>query len=104
MVKLLQKNDEQLGDHAISLESRTSQAIRNVSTVRFKAFETGTSNQSFAIALINEQGDGVVISSLHHRDRVATYAKPVSNYTSDYDLSEEEKQVLKDSEFAHKNK
>jgi spore germination protein GerM len=103
-IKFLQKQDEMLGDHAISLEERTSQAIRNVSTVRFKAFETGTSNQSFAIALVNEQGDGVVLSSLHHRDRVATYAKPVSKYTSDYDLSDEEKQVLKDSQTAHKKK
>lgn len=93
-----------LGDHALSLESRISQAVRNVSTLRFKAFETGTSNQSFAIALVNEQGDGVVLSSLHHRDRVATYAKPITKYKSDYDLSDEEKQVLADSEVSHAKK
>mgnify|MGYP000891962899 CR=1 FL=1 len=103
-IKLLQKHDELLGDHASSLEDRLTQAVRNVSTIRFKAFETGTSNQSFAIALLNEQGDGVVLSSLHHRDRVATYAKPVSKYKSDYDLSDEEKKVLTDSQLAHKKK
>lgn len=103
-IKLLQKHDEMLGDHALSLESRISQAVRNVSTLRFKAFETGTSNQSFAIALVNEQGDGVVLSSLHHRDRVATYAKPITKYKSDYDLSDEEKQVLADSEVSHAKK
>jgi hypothetical protein len=101
-IKELQERDELLGDHALKLDDRLSQSVRNVSTLRFKAFDSGTSNQSFSIALLNERGDGAVISSLHHRDRVVTYAKPVANYKSEYDLSEEEKHVLTESEKAHK--
>jgi uncharacterized protein YlxW (UPF0749 family) len=103
-ISLLEKHDEMLGDHAINLETRLSQAVRNVSTIRYKAFETGTSNQSFAIALVDEKGNGVVISSLHMNDRVSTYAKPVAGYKSTYDLTNEEKQVLHDSKEAHKKK
>lgn len=103
-IAFLEKNDELLGTHAMTLEERIQQAVRNVSTVRFKAFDTGTSNQSFAIALLNEQGSGVILSSLHHRDRIATYAKPVAGYKSEYDLSEEEIFVLEDAKNAHKKK
>lgn len=100
-IKALEVNDSQLEDHAILLDKRLSSAVRNVSTMRFKAFDSGASNQSFAIALLDEKGHGVVLSSLHHRDRVTTYAKPVANYISSYDLTEEEKQIIQDSKIAH---
>lgn len=103
-IKELESHDEMLGKHAVTLEDRVKQSIRNISTLRFKAFETGTSNQSFAIALVNEGGDGVIISSLHHRDRIATYAKPVVKYESEYDLSDEELQVLTEAKQSHRKK
>ncbi len=98
----LKKHDELLAQHAMDLETRLSQCIRNVSTVRFKAFDTNSSNQSFAIALVNEQGNGVILSSLHHRDRFSMFAKPVTQYTSTHDLTEEEQSVLTDAKTAHK--
>lgn len=100
-IEALEINDGQLEDHAILLDKRLSSAVRNVSTVRFKAFDSGASNQSFAIALLDEKGNGVVLSSLHHRDRVTTYAKPVTNYTSTFDLTEEEKHIILESKTAH---
>lgn len=97
----LKKHDELLAKHAIDIETRLSQCVRNVSTVRFKAFDTNSSNQSFAVALLNEKGDGVILSSLHHRDRVSMFAKKVENYTSTYDLTEEEQGVLLEAKKAH---
>ena len=98
----LKKHDEKLAQHALSLEERTKQSIRNVSTLRFKAFEAGASNQSFAIALLNEHGDGVMLSSLHHRDRASFFAKPIKGYKSEHELTEEEEQVLHDTREANK--
>lgn len=100
----LKKHDEIIAKHAFDLDNRLAQCIRNVSTVRFKAFDPNSSNQSFAIALVNEHGDGVILSSLHHRDRVSMFAKPVIKYTSTHDLTEEELSVLEESKKAHKNK
>jgi hypothetical protein len=97
----LKKHDELIAKHAIDLDTRLAQCIRNVSTVRFKAFDPNSSNQSFAISLVNEHGDGVILSSLHHRDRVSMFAKPVIKYTSTHDLTEEELGVLEDSKKAH---
>lgn len=101
-VDSLKKHDELIAEHALKMDKRLSQAVRNVSTMRFKAFDQNSSNQSFAIALINELGDGVILSSLHHRDRVSVFAKPVAKYESSHDLTEEEIGVLEEAKAAHK--
>jgi hypothetical protein len=103
-IEELERHDELSGSHTLTLEEKISHAARNLSIIRYKAFESGTSNQSFSVALLNERGDGAIISSLHHRDRVVTYAKPIKEYESEYDLSDEEKHVLEESEKAHKKK
>lgn len=98
----LKKHDELISEHALDLENRISQCVRNVSVTRFKAFESGSSNQSFSISLVNEKGDGVIITSLHNRDRVSTFAKPILKYESVHELTDEEKQVLFDSKTANR--
>lgn len=97
----LRKHDELISEHALRLDKRLAQAVRNVSTMRFKAFEQNGSNQSFAIALVNELGDGVILSSLHHPNRVSVFAKPIVKYTSTHDLTEEEIGVLEEAKSAH---
>jgi len=82
-----------------NVENRVRKSVKKAEVVRFNPFAgTGSGgNQSFATALINEEGDGVVISSLYSRERVSVFAKPVSNYSSEYELSGEEKEVIKKS-------
>ncbi len=101
-VSEIEKRNELISKHALHLDNRVSQALRNAQTIRYKAFEAGGSNQSFSIALLNEIGDGVIITSLHARDRISTFAKPVEKYLSSYDLTEEEQLVIEESKKAHK--
>lgn len=101
-VSEIEKRNELISEHALSLDSRVSQAIRNAQTIRYKAFEANGSNQSFSIALLNEKGNGVVISSLHSRDRISTFAKPVEKYSSTYDLTEEELAVIGEAKQNHR--
>jgi len=70
--------------------------VRGVHTVRFNPFHgTGSGgNQSFATAFVNNHGEGVVISSIYSRDRVSVYAKPLSNFTSEYELTGEEQKAI----------
>ena len=98
----IQKENEDIKNHAISLDKRLSQALRNAQTLRYKAFETGGSNQSFSIAFLNEQGYGVVLTSLHARDRISTFAKPVEKYGSTFELTDEERAVIEDAKNAHR--
>jgi len=45
--------------------------------------------------MLNEDGDGVVFSSLYSRERMSIFAKPIKNGKSEYELTEEEKEALK---------
>jgi hypothetical protein len=99
--KEVQEENKLIREHAISLDTRVSHALRNAQTIRYKAFEVGGSNQSFSISLLNELGSGVVITSLHARDRISTFAKPIEKYKSTYDLTEEELSVIAEAKNAH---
>lgn len=82
-----------------NMERRLRKTVRGVETVRFNPFQgTGSGgNQSFATAFIDEDGDGVVISSLYSRDRTSVFSKPVKRHVSEFELSDEERQVLKEA-------
>ncbi len=98
----IEERNELISKHALILEEKVSHSLRNTQTVRYKAFDTNSSNQSFSIAFVNERGNGVVVSSLHAHDRMSTFAKPVQNYKSTYELTDEEKQTLDDARNAHR--
>jgi len=80
------------------LHGKLRKSIRGVHTVRFNPFPDQGSNQSFAISLLNEDGDGLVLSSLYSRDRMSVFAKPVKNKKSEYELTEEEREALSHAE------
>lgn len=80
-----------------ALDLRIKKKIHGAKTLRFNPFAgTGSGgNQSFATALLNEEGDGVVISSLYSREKVSVFAKPIKGRVSEFELTEEEREVLK---------
>lgn len=87
---------DQLEKYLETVESRLNKNIQSVETIRFNPFKGSGSggNQSFATTLLNEKGDGVVISSLYGRDRVSVFAKPIKKFISEFELSDEEKESL----------
>jgi hypothetical protein len=92
----LQKYRALSEDYLEQVENRLRGAVRGVHTVRFNPFSGNGSggNQSFATALIDENKNGVVVSSLYSRDRVSVFSKPVVAGASEYELTEEERQAL----------
>ena len=84
-------------DTLTKLDLRMRKKLNGAKTLRFNPFAgTGSGgNQSFATALLDEEGNGVVLSTLYSREKVSMFAKPVKNRTSEFELSEEEKDVLK---------
>lgn len=93
-IKKLTKAKENIEQELISVNAKLKKSIRGLETIRFNPFPDQGSNQSFAIGMLNEDGDGVVISSLYSRDRMSVFAKPIKNKTSTYELSIEEKKAL----------
>lgn len=78
-----------------TIESRTRRSLQHIGLVRFNPFEDTGSDQSFAIALLDDDRDGVVLSSLHGRANTRLFAKPVSGGTSQHALSDEESQAIR---------
>jgi hypothetical protein len=90
----LKKDQDEISKHLKTVDGRLNKSIRQVETIRFNPFIDAGSNQSFAISFLNDEGDGVVISSLYARDRMSIFAKPIENGKSKFELSNEEKEVL----------
>jgi len=89
------KNATEKGEKEITtINQKLKKSIRGLETVRFNPFPDQGSNQSFAIGMLNEEKDGVVISSLYSRERMSIFAKPIKNGKSEYELSAEEKEAL----------
>ena len=80
-----------------NIEKRLKRSLQTVETLRFNPFKgTGDGgNQSFSTAFLSENGDGVVISSLYSRDRVSVFSKPLNKFESNFELTEEEKEVVR---------
>jgi len=91
----LKKARENIEKDIVVINTKMKKSIRGLETVRFNPFPDQGSNQSFAIGMLNEEGDGVVFSSLYSRERMSVFAKPIKNSKSEYELSSEEKEVLK---------
>ncbi|MGE5372943.1 MAG: DUF4446 family protein [Solirubrobacterales bacterium] len=77
-----------------SVEAWLPDDLRRVALSRFKAFPDVGGDMSFALALLTDRGDGVVVSGIHGRDDCRVYVKGVQQFVSEYALSEEEKKVI----------
>ncbi len=77
-----------------NLNNRLRRSLTGFKTIRFNPFPDQGGNQSFAIALVNEEGDGLIVSSLYSRERTSVFAKPVKKGIAEYELTAEEKQAL----------
>jgi len=91
------EKEKEINEHLIGVDNRLNKSIRSIETVRFNPFLDAGSNQSFAISFLNDEGDGVIISSLYARDRMSIFAKPIKGGKSEFELSLEEKEVLEKS-------
>jgi len=76
------------------LEQRLSLAVQRTGMVRFNAFADTGGEMSFALALLDASGTGVVVSSLYGRAEARVYAKPIVRGASTYHLSGEETQAI----------
>ena len=85
---------ERLTKRIEQAESASSRAVQGVGLVRFRAFQDTGGDQSFALALADGEGNGVVLSALYGRNKTRIYAKPVEGWLSPKALGEEEERAL----------
>jgi hypothetical protein len=85
---------ERLVAQAKQVDDALAHVVQGVGLVRFRAFQDTGGDQSFALALADGEGNGVVISTLYGRGKTRVYAKPVQGWLSPKPLGEEEEQAL----------
>mgnify|MGYP005843996423 CR=1 FL=1 len=90
----LSKRVDEVAGHCRELDEKIRIGLRRVGIVRFNPFEDTGGDQSFALAVLDERGDGFVVSSLFSRTGSRLYAKPVKGGRSKYTLSDEEEQAI----------
>ena len=77
------------------LQALAQQSIQKVGVVRFNPFADTGGDQSFAIALLDANGNGLVLSSLHGRADTRIFAKEVQRGRSKHALSDEEQDAIR---------
>lgn len=90
----LEKDRTAQGKHLRELEQKLSLAVQKVGMVRFNAFQDAGGELSFALALLDNLGTGIVVSSIYGRAEARVYAKAVNNTKSSLHLSKEEEQAI----------
>ncbi len=75
-------------------ETAVQRSIDRTELLRYNAFENMGSDLSFALAILNQEGDGVILSSIHSREESRVYAKPLIKGESSYNLSKEEQETI----------
>ncbi|MCX7925968.1 MAG: DUF4446 family protein [Fimbriimonadales bacterium] len=96
-VSLMEETLKAHGNHLEQLQSQTNQCLQRVGLVRYDAFPDMGGQQSFALAMLDEHGDGVVISGIHSRQEMRVYAKPIQKRASTIGLSDEEQRALREA-------
>lgn len=89
---------DEVGDLDLSLAKtrrELAQALRHVSVVRYDAFGDLGGRFSFSAAMLDDSGDGLVLTSIHGRSETRTYLKGLSGGVADIELSPEENEALK---------
>lgn len=89
---------ETLGKRISSIEHELPRDIRKVGLVRYNPFSDAGGDQSFALAMLDEHKNGVVISSLYGREMNRVYAKRVEvGQCKKHQLTEEEKKAIEEA-------
>ncbi len=94
-VRALRGDIRQIAAELQRLAEAFQGALQRFAVHRYDAFEDMGGQLSFSAAILNDHGDGLVISCINGRQEARTYAKPVTQASSPYNLSPEEQEAIR---------
>lgn len=80
------------------VENRLDGAVTRAGVLRYDAFNETSGRQSSSVALLDERGNGVVLSAILQREQARVYAKPLRDGESELELSPEEREAIRIAE------
>lgn len=90
----LRKVQETLDDRVIALERKMQKSKRHLGLVRYDAFSDIGGNQSFTLAVYDDNGDGAIVSSIIGRADSKVYGKTLTGGKTGHTMTEEEQQAI----------
>ncbi len=93
-VDKVEKVNAEISNLIQNIENDLVKCIQKVGIVRYNAFKDVGSDLSFALALLDNHNNGIVLNGIYAREMSNIYAKPIENGNSKYVLSEEETQAI----------
>lgn len=83
-----------LRQEVAALQAEVADSLRHVSVVRYDAFGDVGGHLSWSVALLDDGGNGVVMTSIHGRSEARTYAKTIAGWSCEAQLSPEEDEAI----------
>lgn len=93
-VETVEAKNNEIINYCKGLDDNIKICIQKIGIVRYNAFKDTGSDLSFALALLDENNDGVVLNGIYARDSSNIYSKPIERGESKYILSSEEKEAI----------
>lgn len=93
-VERVEKQNAEIRELINAIDVNMVNCIQKIGIVRYNAFKDTGSDLSFALAMLDENNNGVILNGIYSREMSNIYAKPVENGKSKYTISEEEKQAI----------
>ena len=93
-VEEVDKRNDDIMKFCSRLDKEISLCIKKIGMIRYSAFKDTGSDLSFALALLNDNNDGILLNGIYSREMSNIYAKQVKAGKTNSKLSEEEKQAL----------
>ena len=93
-VNRVEKQNVEIKEVIESINKNMNNCIQKIGIVRYNAFKDTGSDLSFALAMLDEKNNGVVLNGIYSREMSNIYAKPVENGVSKYTISDEEKEAI----------
>lgn len=93
-VEEVENTNKEIIEYCENLEKELSKSIKKIGIVRYNAFKDTGSDLSFALALLNDDNNGVVLNGIYSREMSNIYAKPIVNGESKYTISDMEQEAI----------
>lgn len=88
------KEISSLGKRINYLEEDSKLHVQKIGLTRFNPFRELGGDHSFSLAILDAEDSGIIITSLHTRDRTRVYMKDIKKGKSSSELSVDEEKAL----------
>lgn len=94
-IEFLEENEKKINHDIKEIKNNLKSTYQKIGLVKYNAFREMSGALSYSLALLDQENNGILISSMYSREGCYTYAKDVIDGKCELNLSEEEEEALK---------